>query len=143
LPPAILTSGTRDLFLSDTVRAHRKLREAGVEAVLQVFEGQSHAQFLLPFLLETEDGELARFFETHLAASNTSEQHRVGLVGSLTLDFLQGDQLFGVAPDAIGIAAAKAQVELQVLPFASPEPANAFPERSGVQGNRRSRRLQT
>ena len=44
-PPTILTSGTRDLFLSNTVRVHRKLREAGVEAVLQVFEGESHAQY--------------------------------------------------------------------------------------------------
>src|SRR6202044_3196769 len=44
LPPAILTSGTRDLFLSNTVRTHRKLRRAGVEAQLQVFEGMSHAQ---------------------------------------------------------------------------------------------------
>jgi hypothetical protein len=34
-PPAILTSGTRDLYLSNTVRMHRKLRAAGVEAVLQ------------------------------------------------------------------------------------------------------------
>jgi monoterpene epsilon-lactone hydrolase len=69
-PPAILTSGTRDLFLSDTVRAHRKLRQAGVEAVLQVFEGQSHAQFLMPFVPETEEalGEIARFFGAHLAA---------------------------------------------------------------------------
>ena len=32
-PPAILTSGTRDLLLSDTVRAHRKLRRAGVVRV--------------------------------------------------------------------------------------------------------------
>ena len=38
-PPAILTSGTRDLFLSLTVITHRKLRRAGVEAQLQVFEG--------------------------------------------------------------------------------------------------------
>ena len=44
-PPTILTSGTRDLLLSSTVRVHRKLRQAGVEAVLQVFEGQSHAHY--------------------------------------------------------------------------------------------------
>src|SRR5262245_43139079 len=44
-PPAILTSGTRDLFLSLTVLTHRKLRRAGVEATLQVFEGMSHAQY--------------------------------------------------------------------------------------------------
>jgi monoterpene epsilon-lactone hydrolase len=30
-PPAILTSGTRDLLLSNTIRVHRKLRQAGVE----------------------------------------------------------------------------------------------------------------
>ena len=70
LPPAILTSGTRDLFLSNTVRAHRKLRQAGVEAVLQVFEGQSHAQFLNdPAAPETAEyhAEVARFLDRHLA----------------------------------------------------------------------------
>ena len=45
-PPAILTTGTRDLLLSNTVRVHRKLRQAGVDAQLQVFEGQSHAHYL-------------------------------------------------------------------------------------------------
>ena len=44
-PPTILTSGTRDLLLCNTVRVHRKLRQAGVEAELQVYEGQSHAQY--------------------------------------------------------------------------------------------------
>ncbi len=67
-PPAILTSGTRDLFLSNAIRAHRKLRQAGVEASLQVFEGQSHAQFLDPFVPETEEafGEIAGFLTRHL-----------------------------------------------------------------------------
>lgn len=67
-PPAILTSGTRDLLLSDTVRVHRKLRQAGVEAVLQLFEAQSHAQFLKPFAPETEEAfaEIAGFFDRHL-----------------------------------------------------------------------------
>lgn len=70
LPPAILTSGTRDLLLSATVRTHRKLRQAGVEAQLQVFEAQSHAQFLTPFAPETQEAftEIARFFDAHLAA---------------------------------------------------------------------------
>ena len=45
LPPAILTSGTRDLLLSNTVRTNQKLREAGIDTRLQVFEGQAHAQF--------------------------------------------------------------------------------------------------
>jgi monoterpene epsilon-lactone hydrolase len=45
MPPAILSTGTRDLLLSNTVRVHRKLREAGVDAQLEVYEGQSHAQY--------------------------------------------------------------------------------------------------
>jgi acetyl esterase/lipase len=68
-PPAILTSGTRDLLLSSTVRVHRKLRQAGVEAVLQVFEGQSHAQYYRDVSApETKDAfdEIARFFDKHL-----------------------------------------------------------------------------
>ena len=68
-PPAILTSGTRDLYLSNTVRMHRKLRAAGVEAVLQMWEGQSHAQYAsdinAPEVKEYHD-EIARFFDLHL-----------------------------------------------------------------------------
>ena len=68
-PPAILTTGTRDLLLSNTVRVHRKLREAGVEAELEVYEGQSHAQFgrddRLPETREAY-GEIAEFFGKHL-----------------------------------------------------------------------------
>jgi acetyl esterase/lipase len=69
-PPTILTSGTRDLFLSNTVRVHRKLRQAGVVSDLHVFEGQSHAQYAGdPFAPETKEhfGELAAFFDKHLA----------------------------------------------------------------------------
>jgi epsilon-lactone hydrolase len=68
-PPAILTSGTRDLFLSLTVLTHRKLRRAGVEAELQVFEGMSHAQYnFSPFVPETKEAftEIAGFFDKHL-----------------------------------------------------------------------------
>lgn len=68
-PPAILTSGTRDLFLSNTVRTHRKLKRAGVEADLNVYEGQSHAQFYKdPDAPETKEafGDIAEFFNKHL-----------------------------------------------------------------------------
>lgn len=68
-PPTILTSGTRDLFLSNTVRVHRKMRAAGVDAELQVFEGQSHAQYQAdPTAPETKEyfAEVARFFDGHL-----------------------------------------------------------------------------
>ena len=68
-PPTILTSGTRDLLLSNTVRVHRKLRQAGVEAVLQVFEGQSHGAYYrdasAPETKEAFD-EIAQFFDKHL-----------------------------------------------------------------------------
>src|SRR5947209_1651838 len=68
-PPSILTSGTRDLYLSNTVRMHRKLRAAGVEAVLQLWEGQSHAQYIAdPTAPETKEyhDEVAQFFSLHL-----------------------------------------------------------------------------
>jgi epsilon-lactone hydrolase len=68
-PPAILTSGTRDLLLSNTVRVHRKLREAGVDAALQIFEGESHAQYYRddtsPEAKEAFE-EIAGFFDKHL-----------------------------------------------------------------------------
>ncbi|WP_237479800.1 alpha/beta fold hydrolase [Lichenibacterium dinghuense] len=70
LPPTILTSGTRDLFLSNTVRTQQKLREAGVVQELQVYEGISHAQYLFdPTSQLTKEvfGEYARFFDGHLA----------------------------------------------------------------------------
>lgn len=68
-PPTILTSGTRDLFLSNTVRTHQKLRAAGIDAYLQVFEGCSHA-FYLQVLDSPESKqaylEMVNFFEKHL-----------------------------------------------------------------------------
>lgn len=69
-PPAILGTGTRDLFLSNTVRTHRKLREAGVKADLLVLEGLSHWQYMLlpPEAPETQFyfSEVAKFFAKHL-----------------------------------------------------------------------------
>jgi acetyl esterase/lipase len=54
--PSILTTGTRDLFLSNTVRLHRMLRNAGVEADLHVQEAAGHGGF---FGMAPEDDELA------------------------------------------------------------------------------------
>jgi len=48
---------------------HRKLRAAGVEAVLQVWEGQSHVQYMTDLTApETKEyhDEVARFFDLHL-----------------------------------------------------------------------------
>ena len=69
-PPTILTSGTRDLLLSNTVRVHRKLRQAGVESTLQVFEAQSHAHYLRDDTApETKDAfaEITAFFNKHMS----------------------------------------------------------------------------
>jgi monoterpene epsilon-lactone hydrolase len=67
-PPAILVSGTRDLFLSNTVRVHQKLLQAGGVAELLVFEGQSHGQYLLPDIPESAAAwnEVGNFFDRHL-----------------------------------------------------------------------------
>jgi acetyl esterase/lipase len=68
-PPTLLTTGTRDLLLSNTVRVHRKLRQAGVEAELHVYEGQSHAHYMRSASApETKEAfeEIARFFDKHL-----------------------------------------------------------------------------
>jgi acetyl esterase/lipase len=69
-PPTMLISGTRDLLLSNTVRVHRKLRQAGVEAALNVFEAMAHAQYLFDRRApETREAfaEMATFFDRRLA----------------------------------------------------------------------------
>lgn len=81
LPPSILTTGTRDLLLSETVRAHRKLRRAGVEADLHVYEGLSHAQYLYdPTLTLPKEvfGEIARFFDARLRSEFATVPGRRG-----------------------------------------------------------------
>jgi monoterpene epsilon-lactone hydrolase len=68
-PPTFLQSGTRDLFLSNTVRFHRALRNAVVDAELHVWEAMAHAGFggLAPEDFELI-GEVARFLDEHLPA---------------------------------------------------------------------------
>ncbi|MEM8985484.1 MAG: alpha/beta hydrolase [Pseudomonadota bacterium] len=56
-PPSYLVTGTRDVLLSDTVRTHRKMREAGVIADLNVFEGMSHGEYQL--LLDSPESKQA------------------------------------------------------------------------------------
>ena len=58
------------MLLSNTVRVHRKLRAAGVEAQLEVYEGQSHAQYGRDDrVLEAKEafGEITEFLDQHLA----------------------------------------------------------------------------
>jgi len=67
-PPTFLQAGTRDLFLSNTVRMHRALRRAGVEVELHIFEGMPHGGFMgAPEDVELA-GEIARFVAEHWAA---------------------------------------------------------------------------
>ena len=67
-PPAFLLSGTRDMCLSQSVLLHRKLRNAGVEADLNVFEGMWHFFWEDPSLPESREAmaALANFFSRHL-----------------------------------------------------------------------------
>jgi len=44
-PPTFLQAGTRDLFLSNTVRMHRALCRANIPVELHVFEGMPHGGF--------------------------------------------------------------------------------------------------
>ena len=68
LPPTLLVSGTRDLFLSNTVRMHEKYLKAGVKSELIVYEGQSHVQYYAAWNVpETvfHFRNLTRFFDEH------------------------------------------------------------------------------
>jgi monoterpene epsilon-lactone hydrolase len=64
-PPTLLATGTRDLFLSNTVRMHRALRAAGVAADLHVLEAAPHGFF---FGVAPEDAELGREIRLFLGA---------------------------------------------------------------------------
>jgi acetyl esterase/lipase len=68
-PPTIFITGTRDILLSDTVRAYRAMRRAGVDARLEVHEAMSHAEYIFAFdAPESADafGDLASFFDARL-----------------------------------------------------------------------------
>lgn len=67
-PPALITTGTRDLLLSDCARLSTKLRAAGVDAELRVWEGMWHVFEYYPQLPEAEASleELGAFLKRHL-----------------------------------------------------------------------------
>ena len=45
-PPTLVQSGTRDLFLSNSVRLHRRMRHAGTEAELPLWKAMPHGEFM-------------------------------------------------------------------------------------------------
>ncbi len=66
-PPTFLQTGTRDLFLSNTVRMHRRLLAAGVKTELHVFEAMPHGGFGGHTPEDTQlAAEVKRFEEQHL-----------------------------------------------------------------------------
>jgi acetyl esterase/lipase len=73
-PPAIVTTGTRDLFLSISVRTYRKLIDAGVDARLEVYEGMPHAFWILATSsgnvpeVRAANRAIARFIDRRLSA---------------------------------------------------------------------------
>ncbi|HDR15279.1 MAG TPA: alpha/beta hydrolase [Desulfobacteraceae bacterium] len=62
-PPTLITTGTRDLFLSNCVRLHRAMLQAGVNVELRIWEGMFHGFELIPDLPESEEArrEMAAF----------------------------------------------------------------------------------
>ncbi len=62
-PPTILTTGTRDLYLSNTVRMHRALRAANIPAELHVTEAGPHTGFPGSPEGNQIDEELRRFIK--------------------------------------------------------------------------------
>jgi acetyl esterase/lipase len=64
-PPTFLQTGTRDLFLSNTVRMHRALRAAGIEAELHVFEAMPHGGFSGAPEDAEASAEARRFIDAH------------------------------------------------------------------------------
>lgn len=69
--PTILSTGTRDLFLSNAVRMHRALRTAGIPAELHVTEAAPHGGFFGSSPEDAEIGyEVRRFIDDHCGAVN-------------------------------------------------------------------------
>jgi epsilon-lactone hydrolase len=65
-PPTLLASGTRDVLLSDTVRLHRALRQAGIAAELHVLEAAPHGWFFGTAPEDADlDAEIRRFVNEH------------------------------------------------------------------------------
>ncbi len=66
-PPSLLSTGTRDLLLSCTVRLHRALRSAGIPADLHVYDAMWHG---FPLMVPEEgkdlDRETLEFLDRHL-----------------------------------------------------------------------------
>jgi acetyl esterase/lipase len=68
-PPTLITTGTRDLLMSDCARLSTRMRRAGVDARFHVWEGMWHVFEWWPEVPEAEASmdEIAEFLREHLA----------------------------------------------------------------------------
>ena len=70
LAPCIITTGTRDLLLSQSLGLARKLREAKVHCDLRVWEGLWHVFEFYPIAeAQTSIAEIAAFIKAHSPAA--------------------------------------------------------------------------
>ncbi|MEQ8221458.1 MAG: alpha/beta hydrolase [Candidatus Eremiobacterota bacterium] len=73
-PPVIITTGTRDLLLSDSVRLQRQMKRCGIKAELNVWEGMWHVfeSFGYPFIPEAKESmvEIASFLGKELCLTD-------------------------------------------------------------------------
>jgi acetyl esterase/lipase len=75
LPATFLQTGTRDLFLSNTIRFHRALRKAAVSAELHVFEAMPHGGFMGGTPEESDLAEeMTRFVRARWGSASTGDE---------------------------------------------------------------------
>lgn len=66
-PPTLLQSGTRDLFLSNTVRMHRALLDAGCSAELHIWDAMPHGGFIGAPEDQQVDMQIRRFIDNNFS----------------------------------------------------------------------------
>jgi len=68
MPPTLLLAGGRDFAVSALTLANRRLRQAGVDSELQLFDGLPHAFFMWPDMPESIEAYrlISAFFDRHL-----------------------------------------------------------------------------
>lgn len=88
-PPTLLATGTRDLLLSNTIRTHIKLRQAGTPADILVYEGVSHGDYLHELASPESQhflAELDRFFTRHQRVSKPVKKMMAHMDSALGLN---------------------------------------------------------
>lgn len=73
-PPTMITSGTRDLLLSDSVRLSRVLQRSGIHVDLRVWDGLWHVFQFYSDIPEARESlaEIANFLRSHAGCSSIS-----------------------------------------------------------------------